>query len=113
MDQQCKGITRSGTRCKISRNLKNGYCHLHINQAEQSDKEQNGIQKQDYEKEPVQQKKGESGPYNETEKTYIQKSGKCSDVLKIKNFLNTVIAVLSVFLLFSVLKNITNRFKQF
>lgn len=112
MDQQCKGITRSGTRCKISRNLKNGYCHLHINQAKQRDEEQNGTQKQDYEKEPAQQKKVESFPYIETEKTYLQKSGKCSDTLNTNKLLNTAIAVLSIFLLFSVLKNITNRFKQ-
>ncbi|NLG19571.1 MAG: hypothetical protein GX556_19805 [Fibrobacter sp.] len=33
MQEQCRGITRSGERCKISGNLKDGYCHLHVNQA--------------------------------------------------------------------------------
>jgi len=34
MSEQCKGITKSGTQCKISRNLVDGYCHLHLNQKE-------------------------------------------------------------------------------
>jgi hypothetical protein len=34
MAEQCKGITKSGTQCKISRNLVDGYCHLHLNQRE-------------------------------------------------------------------------------
>lgn len=34
MSGQCKGITKSGTQCKISRNLVGGYCHLHLNQKE-------------------------------------------------------------------------------
>ena len=29
MESQCQGITRSGERCKISRALIDGYCHLH------------------------------------------------------------------------------------
>jgi hypothetical protein len=29
MNQQCLGITRSGEKCKITRNLIDGYCHLH------------------------------------------------------------------------------------
>ncbi len=33
MQEQCRGITRSGERCKISGNLKDGYCHLHVSQA--------------------------------------------------------------------------------
>ncbi len=30
---QCKGITKSGNRCKITRGLVNGYCRLHRDQA--------------------------------------------------------------------------------
>ena len=33
MSEQCKGITKSGAQCKITRNLTDGYCHLHISQA--------------------------------------------------------------------------------
>ena len=32
MEEQCKGITKSGNRCKISQGLVNGYCRLHIDQ---------------------------------------------------------------------------------
>ncbi|NLP01730.1 MAG: hypothetical protein GX089_04485 [Fibrobacter sp.] len=32
MAQQCKGITRAGQRCKNSRNLTDGFCHLHVSQ---------------------------------------------------------------------------------
>ena len=36
MDERCKGVTKKGTQCRITRNLMNGYCPLHINQAESS-----------------------------------------------------------------------------
>ena len=29
MEEQCKGITKSGNRCKIKRGLTNGYCRVH------------------------------------------------------------------------------------
>lgn len=32
MSEQCLGTTKSGSRCKITRNLVNGYCHLHRDQ---------------------------------------------------------------------------------
>ena len=32
MEEQCKGITKSGNRCKISQGLVNGYCRLHGDQ---------------------------------------------------------------------------------
>lgn len=32
MEEQCKGITKSGNRCKIKQGLVNGYCRLHIDQ---------------------------------------------------------------------------------
>jgi len=35
MSEQCLGTTKSGTRCKITRNLVDGYCHLHRKQAEE------------------------------------------------------------------------------
>jgi hypothetical protein len=35
MSDQCLGITKSGTRCKISSNLVDGYCRLHRKQAEE------------------------------------------------------------------------------
>jgi hypothetical protein len=34
--QQCKGITTSGQRCKITRNLVDGYCAYHRDQAQQN-----------------------------------------------------------------------------
>ncbi len=39
MNQQCLGITKAGTRCKIKNNLVNGYCRLHRNQDTQSNPE--------------------------------------------------------------------------
>ncbi len=33
MEEQCKGITKSGNRCKIRVNLINGYCRIHQDQA--------------------------------------------------------------------------------
>lgn len=35
--EQCKGITKSGERCKNTRNLVNGYCRLHVSQSDQQD----------------------------------------------------------------------------
>ena len=35
MSEQCLGTTKSGSRCKITRNLVDGYCHLHRKQAEE------------------------------------------------------------------------------
>lgn len=32
MQEQCKGITKSGNRCKITVGLVNGYCRLHVDQ---------------------------------------------------------------------------------
>ena len=32
MEEQCKGITKSGNRCKISQGLVNEYCRLHSDQ---------------------------------------------------------------------------------
>jgi hypothetical protein len=32
MEEQCKGITKSGNRCKIKQGLVNGYCRLHTDQ---------------------------------------------------------------------------------
>jgi hypothetical protein len=32
MSEQCLGITKSGNRCKITRNLTDGYCRLHHDQ---------------------------------------------------------------------------------
>lgn len=32
MEEQCKGITKSGNRCKIKQGLVNGYCRLHVDQ---------------------------------------------------------------------------------
>lgn len=34
MSDQCLGITKNGTRCKISSNLVDGYCRLHRKQSE-------------------------------------------------------------------------------
>lgn len=34
MSEQCLGTTKSGTRCKITSNLVDGYCRLHRKQAE-------------------------------------------------------------------------------
>lgn len=31
--EQCKGITKSGNRCKITQGLVNGFCRLHKDQA--------------------------------------------------------------------------------
>ena len=33
MKEQCKGITKSGNRCKNSQGLVDGYCRLHKDQA--------------------------------------------------------------------------------
>ncbi|MBD3316684.1 MAG: hypothetical protein GF344_12920 [Chitinivibrionales bacterium] len=33
MEEQCKGITKSGQRCKNRRNLVDGYCRVHRDQA--------------------------------------------------------------------------------
>lgn len=32
MSERCKGITKSGTQCKITGNLLNGYCTIHRDQ---------------------------------------------------------------------------------
>ena len=32
MEEQCKGITKSGKRCKIKQGLVNGYCKFHSDQ---------------------------------------------------------------------------------
>lgn len=32
MEEQCKGITKSGNRCKITQGLVNGYCRMHTDQ---------------------------------------------------------------------------------
>jgi len=32
MEDQCRGITKSGNRCKIRTGLQNGYCRLHTDQ---------------------------------------------------------------------------------
>jgi len=34
MTQQCRGMTKSGEQCKMTRTLPNGYCFRHQNQAE-------------------------------------------------------------------------------
>ncbi|MGD9201734.1 MAG: DUF5763 domain-containing protein [Chitinispirillia bacterium] len=36
MENQCKGMTRKGTQCKVKNGLKNGYCRLHLHQDEAS-----------------------------------------------------------------------------
>ena len=33
MENQCKGTTKAGVRCKVKNGLKNGYCRLHQDQA--------------------------------------------------------------------------------
>jgi hypothetical protein len=35
--EQCKGITKSGNRCKNTQGLVNGYCRLHKDQAPEGD----------------------------------------------------------------------------
>jgi hypothetical protein len=32
MEEQCKGITKRGTRCKNKSNLVDGYCRVHLDQ---------------------------------------------------------------------------------
>ncbi len=44
MSTQCKGITKSGTRCRNIGDFENGYCRLHAAQSEEreSSRESNG-----------------------------------------------------------------------
>lgn len=110
MAEQCKGITRSGTRCKITRNLKNGYCRFHIDQAQQSVKEQNEIKKQKPEFE-YEKQKPESYPCSREKKDYLAKSDQFSESSKINRILSIIIIVLGSCLLLSMMKNTVKRFK--
>ena len=83
MSEQCNGVTRSGARCKIGRNLKEGYCHLHLKQAPQN-----------VEQEPVEEKSS-----SETF-SLPQSSGSLS--LRWKKLLTSFLAVIAGFVIFSV-----------
>ena len=37
MAEQCRGITKAGTQCRITRNLSDGYCRFHRDQKPRSD----------------------------------------------------------------------------
>lgn len=52
MEEQCKGKTKSGKRCKIRQGLINGYCKFHKDQdTESEDKSINDTHEDDYQNE--------------------------------------------------------------
>ncbi len=61
MSEQCRGITKSGERCRIKGNLVDGYCRLHQVQEEDSNQGVGSGDISEQKSEPVLRRAPETG----------------------------------------------------
>lgn len=92
MEEQCKGKTKSGRRCKIKQGLVNGYCKFHSDQ--DTEREDKGIN------EPLED------DYNNSEETFADVA---SDVNKGLSGIVLIFIAIITFIIFMFFKRSRKR----